>query len=660
MPKKGNPWRSKVDRRRFVQLGGIGGATVVAGCLGDDDVDDADDTDDVDDMDDVDIDDADDTDDHTADDTDDTDDTDDAGDVEEIQRYDVYPLNSRQPPLPPDAQYNNWAGGPVGPNGNWGPSTYLVADRSAADFQVYGELAADWDYQPGLLEFTLHEDFYWWSGDQVTIDDYLMRREMENYVWGGEELDAHDSIVAFEKIDDFTARLSLIDTWREDWALEQVLVGSPIHESRAYNQPWLEEFEDAGDLDAIGDLRDDLEEDNITDDERLVDHFNHIFEFRVDGSIGNVTDTYWHCELVPEKNGNKRHFADQINFTEFRWAAVEEHRVRSTEDFLSQEGVMQWLVHMPVEDLDDPEEIDFAFKDVRFAREADQWGFSFDFDMHPADNVHFRRAWAFMTNNEIGSGPSWEGQQYYHPFLRQDRLELTVSEDVVGAFKDYTWDDWDHDQAEAEMVRGGFERNADGEWLLQSDTDDRDAGEPIHIDVGTHNWGQFMANYGSDWQVELEEFGISNDLLVDDWGTDTHPVQATFSGGLLPEEVLGSLFTDSPLWGSIDHHVPSTVLAPEIGETDADPDDWVEYDTAAMADRLAVTTQAEAHQNLVDQLAWVANHLLPRFTVLGHGWVWLLNDEDWRFADLDERPDGWFTEPEQHVWYNGVLNYRGD
>ena len=115
-----NTSRIRTTRRRLVETTGLGGAAVVAGCLGDDEepVDDvdADGVDDVDDVDDTD----------PADDTDDVDDVvEEADDAdgndeieEEIERYDVAPFLVRNPPMPGDVQYHR-RGWDVEPLPSW-------------------------------------------------------------------------------------------------------------------------------------------------------------------------------------------------------------------------------------------------------------------------------------------------------------------------------------------------------------------------------------------------------------------------------------------------------------------------------------------------------------------------------------------------------------
>ena len=123
--------KGRFNRRKFV-AGSLGGMSVVAGCLGDDDADDVDDEDDADGVDDTnDVDDVDDVDD--TDEVDDVDDTDDVDDVQEIERHDVRFQIYRGPGMPGDVQYNSRSEQPT-------PSLHLVYSLgrfSFADEQFY-------------------------------------------------------------------------------------------------------------------------------------------------------------------------------------------------------------------------------------------------------------------------------------------------------------------------------------------------------------------------------------------------------------------------------------------------------------------------------------------------------------------------------------------
>ena len=317
------------NRRRFLKVGAGGGLLWLAGCLGDDDVDDDEaDADLTDDDDDVDDDVADDD---LPDDDDDVDDEIlEADDGEAgLEIHDVTAHVVRELPLPADSQYNPYSSAPF--PGHPFASEAALIERSTADLQYYGDMVADWDYQPGILEFTLHDDFYWWSGKQVDIDDYLINEEFADFLWGGDDLDAHPNIVSFEKVDDLTARLALTDSWHEPWAISQTIAGSSIGASRNFHQAWLEQFQDAPTLEEVDSIRTDIDETQYADDEQLEKISYMPYEFRLDeDGYGDVGEGYWEFELVREKDGNLRHYAnpengDRLpNYRRWRYTAVEE------------------------------------------------------------------------------------------------------------------------------------------------------------------------------------------------------------------------------------------------------------------------------------------------------------------------------------------------
>ena len=637
--------RPRFDRRRFVQVSGLAGLAAVAGCLGDDDpdadddVNDADDTDvaDEDDVDDVDdVDDIDDT-----DDGDDGDDADDADDEPAIERHDAMPLITRGPPLPADCQYNRFND----PVPMWQGEGTLIEPLVSVSFgnnQIEPVIVDSWNYQPGLLEFTIHDNVFWWSGDRMTIEDYINELELQNYMWGGDELDAHDNIVAYEAVDEYTARLSLADTWRERWALSETIEGNSIGYSRGFSGPWLEQFEDAADLDAIEDLREAVSEERHTDDEDLVHNFHSPFEFRLDGSIGEVQEEHWELELVPEKNGTTRLFADEINFTRWQLVARDEVGAAHVDQFLAGDEptmLIQWV--------QDADEAPFETKDLIYDRPFEQWGFTFNNEIHPADNVNFRRAWAYLTDHTLWEAPAMFPLDNTTPFFTDERLEQFVSQEVVDAHTDYKTDEIAIDDAEEEMIGGGFERNGNGQWLMQEDGASADAGEPIEFTVESYDWMPEVPDLGSDFWTDVNEFGINAEVILE--GVDPWTVSARYSGGGMPELVFSSTFGEDNLsWAAPNPNLPSTIEAAPVGDEDGDP---VEFDTRAMADRLPVTTEEAAYQDLVDQLAWCANQVLPRYTVVTVSRWWVANDERWRYPDPANAPEKFINDP---IWTLGI------
>ena len=642
-----NNQQQRTDRRRVLGTSAVLGGGILAGCLGDDDdvgdVADVDDTDDIDDV--TDVDDIDDVDD--ADDGDDVDDADD--EPIEIERHDAAPWLFTAPPLPADVQYNLWATAEQ-PAPSWmvgENDRYVTAGFSFADLNLYGQLVSDWDYQPGLLEVTFEDDFYWWSGDVCNAVDWVTDMTLRDWVDGGADFDAHPEIITFEILDDFAVRVALADTWTEGWAVWQTLVNFPQREidaSRAFNQPWIEQFEDTGgDIDAVEDVREALSSDVVTDDEGLVHHWHIPFEFRLDGSLGDIGEHHWDLELVPEKDGNLRHYADLINFEGLHVVAAEEAGIASDDAWANED--IPSIGAQAAEESD----VDFDWYVETMQREFDNWSWTFNCEIHPTNVPQFRRAWMFMADRTLWEQPHLSTQEHAGPWLTDQRLETFVSEDIVDAFTDYGKDTVMWDRAEEEMVIGGFEQNDDGDWM------DHD-GEPIEFTSGAHGWMGWVGDIGGDFWADINEFGLDVEFVADI--QDSFYVSAQYHGGVIPEFVFESIFGESSLsWAAPNPNLPESVDAPPVGETDADPDSWIEYQTRAMADRLAVTVDEDQYQIMVDELTWIHNQILPRGLVNAQTIMSAFNDNRWRVQSLEERPEEWIRLPGDHMWYNGVLTY---
>ena len=667
-----NNGNHRLNRRRFGAIAALGSACFVTGCLGDDDDDDSVGVDDTDVGDDVDDDDA-------VDDTDDGDDTDDIDDVddEDVDRETFEILDRtlyNRPygePLPPDAQYNPYATDAEPVNLVFDHQPAHLVGQSYADFEYYAVATEGWSYQPGVLEFTIHDDFYWWSGTPVTAADFVQMIEFEDYLWGGEDFDAHPNIITYDQVDDFTARLSLQDTWHETWALHQTILGSPIStSSRDFYGPRIEEFEDAPDLDAIQELRENIEVESQTSDDELVKHHYLPYEMRLDGSIGEVGDDYYVFELVEEKEGNLRHYANPENshrlpnYRYIRTPIGVEFDVGITENFL--EGNTPFaptgLVPGALE-LDQDAEFDTVTK-THIAPPEDMGGWNINHQVDPGNNVHFRRAWAFLNDLTVWSRHPLIGEvQHFHPFLDDDELFRFVSDDVIEAMTDYGWDEHRWDDAETELETGGFERDADGNWLHQEDSAIADAGEPFDFDIYVFAFADFYLEMATDFQADLEEFGIQTQWFADTgeaWGAnEDYVVSPQYTGGGLPDIAFNSIYLEAP--GSRNpYFIPDVIQGPEFLETPSigpSTDDWVEYEVGSMADRLPVTTEEGMYQSLVDRLAWICNQSVNHFTIGPRINVAHFNDKDWSVARFEEHPEKWWTW-EQWGVYNGMYQAR--
>lgn len=630
--------------------------SVLAGCLGDDDPDDEELPEDSDDP--ADDDHADDTAPPEDDQADGVEDGEEAiPEIHDATFVDIGPGD-----LPADIQYNQYAEEPF-LNSLWGNQEALVT-FSLADFEIHDGLIDNRDYDVGVLEMALHDDIYWWNGDQLLIDDIIGMFEFEDYLWGGDELDAREDIVAFEKIDDRTLRFTFPDTWHESWAMHATIADERPRAHRSFYEPWLEEFEDAPDLDAVIELRDEVEADAITEDERLVDMFYSPFEFRLeDDGYGTVGEDYWELELVPEKNGELRHLLNPEhhhrypNYERVRFVATEEGLVRREESFFDQDHPwVRWRQEFADEAGFDTEWEWFHIVPTSIV------AVGFNFENHPGDNVHFRRAMAFAYNNtefvlENQAIPIQEA----HPFLRDEIHEAYVSDEVIDAYTDYGWDEARWDDAETELEAGGFERDADGNWLMQEDSPEADAGEPMDMTIRTFPWGLPVWDYTTDFVRDINDFGIRTEVLDTDdaWGeSEENTIDWTDTGGLLPAIAFGNVFDEIPPHMSA-ANVPSVNLGPELLETNeaGDPtDDWIEWETQNMAQRLPSTVDDEMYQQLVDNLAWVYNQTVPQFGTAIDITSVVMNDEQWSFVDHGEHPE-MVPRGFWELSYNGAYMY---
>ena len=654
MPGSGRSWRGALNRRNFVKSTGLGGAAVVAGCLGDDEVD-PDDADDAD----------------PADDADDTDPADDDDDTEDVVRYDFIATNHQGgDPLPADANHFIHGDGSA-PHWKSNRAVLWTGGQSFTTFEPASMPLDGWSYEPGVLEFTFGDDVFWWDGKLLDAHDHIQQMEFVDFLHGGDDLDAHGNIVSYSVIDDDTARYTLVDAWREEWAIEQTWASTHRHEYNTnFTTPWLEEFEDAPDLAAIEEIREEIEDIWVGpgENEEILPQTEHVpMEFRFDGSLGDMGERHWEWEVVPEKNGTKRRYADMINYTRFRQTygemegiAIQEMQVAGSE---VHSGLGTWGGEMPTE---------FPVAHTQVQRDFDGDAFQFQFDSHPSNLPGFRRAWAYLIDKTFYDEPTRSIPEIVGPFYTDDANRSFISDDVVDAFTDYGYDEHRWDDAEEEMVLWGFERNADGIWLMQEDGPDADAGEPMELTLHGRGWHDFVIDEATDMWADIEDWGIPLETNFDAIGSvdldgeldEGMAVMVFYHGGGYPETAFGSTWgRDSLSWANPNIFAPSVIEAPEVGDTagpgDYDPNDWREYESRAMVDRMAVTVDENRFQVMVDELAWAWNQLVPRFAFYNSQIDFIMNADYWESIDPQEHPEQTIRRPDDHGYWTGFWYYTG-
>ena len=524
-----------------------------------------------------------------------------------------------------------------------------------------------WSYEPGVLEVYFPDNVYWWDGKQMDAHDHILELEYDDFLWGGDDLDAHENVVSYSLIDDGTIRYTLVDAWREPIAIENLLAPSRIVSLNAnFLEPWVEQFRDAPDLDAIEDLREEIDEIWVGPDENeeILEQQHHIpMEFRFDGSLGDLGENYWEFEVVPERGGTVRKYVDLINFKRFRmiWGefedvATRQHLAAGSEMFEHNLGPGDFP--------------DFEYETQTVQRPFDGYGFQFQFDSHPSDVPGFRRAWTYLVDNTFYERPDRVIPEIVGPFYTDDHNEMFISDNVIENFTDYGYDEHRWDDAEAEMELWGFERNADGLWIMQEDGPDADAGAPMDLMLNTR-W-DFIIEEATDMWADFEDWGLRLESRVDHIGSpdldegldEGMAVMAFYHGGGLPEIAFGSTWgRDSLSWSNPNIIAPSVIEGPEVGDTagpgDYDPTDWREYESRAMTDRLGVTIDEEQFQTMVDELSWLWNQVVPRFGFINQPDLYVMNPDYWRMRDMNEHPELTLRVPQLASRFCGAWEYVG-
>jgi peptide/nickel transport system substrate-binding protein len=230
---------------------------------------------------------------------------------------------------------------------------------------------------------------------------------------------------------------------------------------------------------------------------------------------------------------------------------------------------------------------------------------------------------------------------------------------VLDSLTDYGWNEVREEEATREMEAGGFERDSRGRWLFQEG--DR-AGEPMEFTITTYRWQDHVGNQGTDFRETMSDWGIDISVEVGDghWGatsTGNFTWAAAYIGGQIPPNVMATNFGEIAAFGAGNPQLSATVEAPPVGEPDGP---MQTYETRTMTDRLKVTQDDQQYQEIVDQLAWVYNQIVPRFGIEGSVLTRLVNTGMWDMKSLDENPQKLTRSFGRRAWCNGLISYNPD
>lgn len=633
--------REKWKRRRFLQGAGVLTAAGLAGCVGDDDDGEAPGDDDDDD-----------DDDGAPPDNGDDDDPPDNGDDDDPPEHIVHDHTAAMTvggaPPPPDTQYQAYNF--TNRSGWW--HQYIkdtLAERSIWDQQYYGTMG-EWEYIPGTLTFELHDDFYYWTGENITAENIKLHYQLENWAVGGGEGAFWTHITDMVVEDEHTLRFDLADVWHEDYAISQTLdaFGWEPSGTNEYYMPYLERFQDAPDSDAVDDIATELLVEQTEDNP---DHFE-FNPFRIE----DVEEDRWIFKLRNDEDVTPR-FVEDINYEYF-------HLIPTDEEARQRQLFMDGVTFRDTPEHWDPGDLPFDVHSVEHVDRFRPTGILFNCSEPPGSNPHFRRAINYMTNRELFTQVRGTTNDLHTPFF-EIRRDNHLGSDLLDSLETFGYNETLEQEATEEMERGGFERDDDGNWLHQEGDQ---AGEPIELTLWAEDFRSHVPDVTTDFESYMGDWGIQVETQLEDGLTHRladadFTIAATDWGGGEPIDAFGVNFGDGTGAGLAGNtHIPETVEAPPVGDPwpDVDDGDLVNYDVESMTDRLTVLADPDEFQETVDELAWVFNQVTPRFGVEFVPNSTIFNADLYDVISPEESPDRWTWSVGRRAWYRGVLQYRAD
>jgi len=570
--------------------------------------------------------------------------------AEPMERYNPTLQIHRAPPIPADAQYQPYA--PTLASWSTMMDNYFWK-RSPADSNFYGQLVEEWDYSPGVLDFKVAENAYFWNGEHITAQNALEHIELVDYMEGGATADAYEFIVQTEQLSEYEARLYLSDTYTEDFALQNTLGGDVLTGSSEWYGEYLEQFRDATTTDEIRSIRSTVR--NTTEKDPKYFH---------DGpfKVTDAEEDRWILSLrtsdVTEGDYTPL-FVDEINYTTVEVVASDQGQ-RSIEAFENGDGLFRY-----VGDDYDP---GFETSIIEQTRPIDAFGYAFNCSKPPFDNHHFRRAWAYMCDRKkhTPGGPNNMAVNKIITGLGTDVLESRFDDGgLLDSLTEYGYDEIKRDKAKEEMESGGFERDSGGNWLYQKGDNE---GQPIEITVPVHSWQGGSANAATAFENAMADFGINISVQTEDsvsslniplwtaYNRLEYTVGQAYWGGAGPVSTYSNIYGNEFMFGAPGSQFPETIDLPPLGEPDSTVVET--FEPVRMANQLAVTNNEEQFNELTKKLIWVTNQAVPKFGVGKNLIRIMLNTEKWDMSlPTADHPDKWIGTPLRAAWNNGGMTF---
>ncbi|NGM67744.1 ABC transporter substrate-binding protein [Natronolimnobius sp. AArcel1] len=510
----------------------------------------------------------------------------------------------------------------------------LVHYQSHDTFQ--GVIANNWEDEDDSILVELNDNWTWHDGDSVTVHDWITDLD----IWFAiSEITSPDDnpstyIGDYEAVDDYTIRFHL----RDDFTMESVLI------NEIANGPLIIK-EDVGSP-SFGEWRDDLVDVDPESDEatELVSDFQE-WSPEIDEVVGNgpfelveVTDTSFVTEVYDDHPN-----ADNIYFEEY----VIEHHEDQVLAFM--EGAVDAIgLNLPdspdvMEQLPDHHEINRDFDHL--------WSILFNFGDYswsdsPASDPtnqpitadeNVRKAIAYaLDRDQIATSVPSEYELYELPptFLNQTAVDEGLVD--IDGYDNY---DTDLERATELMEEAGYELD-DDMWY------DED-GEPAELELLAQSGTSVQVDALDSVQYQLNEFGFDANLNAVDEATygesrfngdhdllfDNHPV---FS-------IMGMTFVDF-VWdwfsqlNHIDYGDEEWEVSDEIGNPDASG--TMSINVLDEIEQLHLTGDDE----YVQRLTWWYNQALPMYGIVIAGDYGAIQADEWHVDGPDELLDNRVAE----------------
>lgn len=624
MVEQSNGYSEVLSRRRFVALGSATGVAALAGCGGD----------------------------GTGDGTDGSGGTDGDGDGDGGGSGDggttTTTEETSQPAYPdvqhvgvttanvPDVQFNplNTANGPE-------ISDRLLFERYGQYNYQRGEFVpagfAEWSYDGSTWEGTLREGLTWTNGDPVTAEDVVTHLHLLQYNedplwdWAGGVRAADDRTVVIEVESQVNPALVNVDVLTKFLKIDRATYGT-----------WLDDL-DSGARE-VSELR-----------SFVNDQPNASGPFELAGQDDQRL-------LLRHRGGDAHPDGGNINFGEYAFESGGSNNQRAQ--------ALQSLSRDSDFSVTLPARLVASFPDaIEEVATPDVFGLGLNPDhSHPhAGDRAVRQAVAHVVNRSqvvLNSLPRVKQAPQVLTGISSDYQETWLD---VDAYEAYGYDSRNVDEATAIMEDAGYSL-VDGTW---EDSDGTVVSLPVTAPGGWSDWilgletaVDHMRDFGFDSEIRTigggEYFTFKNEgdwaFFANTWlhgGPTAYPYFSLLHQ--LHEPQLHQAANNYPAYVEQYGGSNADVTVPAMdgsGEVTVNPGDRL--------DELATTTDEDTAEEIVAELAWVANQDLPMIPLKEKRLQQFLTDDDWAIPDpLAEDEDANVEWAATWLPRKGKMNYRG-